>query len=981
MCGIVGYSGKEGSDFLVEGLRRLEYRGYDSAGIATNANQISVKKGTGTIDEAIEDVPEGEAGIGHCLHPETLIIDQNGKVCEIQNLKSGKVRSFDFDSYSAKNKKYSKYSHKSPSKLFRIKGPYSDFKATPQHKLFVAENGEIKEKEVKNLDGEELIAVPSKIPHNVRQRPSFSDIEQTRKYKDLEFPAEPSKELLKIVGYHIGDGFISGNRTLRYKDQRKEILKSYKDLFEEVFNISGNIHERKEGKHYVLNVNSKYLVDWFIKNIPQALESTGEEQIPELVYNCKLNEIGGFISGIFDAEGTVGEKSRQVSLTMTCERFVKELRIMLLKKEVLSTIYEEKRDKENWSNAYTLSLNSEHSISNFCEWAGFTAQDKADLTSSLISEMDGRTYKHSSVPDKQESIDLDFSIGSKKSLITDKRLKNVLNEKNNRRLRKKLDSKIVWTRFEITEEKADTERVFDLEVEDTKSFFGGGAVQHNSRWATHGGVTDENAHPHTCCKNEVAVVHNGIIQNHQELKKDLDDHEFKSDTDTEVIPHLIEEMSTNSYQEIAENLKNRLEGSYAVVVLFANGDIMALRQGSPLAIGIGEDEHFLGSDVTAFLDKTEQAVFLEDGDHAIIRDGLEINGEKEFETREIEWDAEEASKKGYEHFMLKEIEEQPKTVKRAAFQDRKDMEAAKKMIENANRIVLTGCGTSGYAAQLGAKFLRDSGIEVEYEQSHELEYRSDEFSEDDLVIALSQSGETADLLSFLDEIDSEILSVVNVIGSTLDRRSGQSLYANAGPEIGVASTKAFTAQITVLKLLGYTLDGELEDGRESLLDTAEKIEDVIKQNQVEIDQISEYLLDKEHTYFIGRDKGVELAKESALKLKELSYIHAEAFPGGEFKHGTLALVEDGTPLFGFLKNQGYDEMVSNISEAKSRGADIVGVGSEPIDSFEFFIQVPEDDNREILEVVPFQLLAYKTSVKLGNNPDKPRNLAKSVTVK
>lgn len=514
----------------------------------------------------------------------------------------------------------------------------------------------------------------------------------------------------------------------------------------------------------------------------------------------------------------------------------------------------------------------------------------------------------------------------------------------------------------------------------------------HTRWATHGEVNQTNAHPHTNARpdddhnGKIAVVHNGIINNYTELKKKLGEGRFESETDTEVIPHLIEEelQRTDDLKTVCENIMEKLEGSYAVVAVLDTGKVMAFRKGSPLVLGISEDELFLASDVTAFLEHTEQAIFLEDGDYMVIEEDHAIfnSGEQiEREPKQIEWEAEEASKKGYDHFMQKEIEEQPKTVKRAAFQDKGDLEEAVEMLDRAENIYLTGCGTSSYAASLGAKYLRKSGYDVKVEQSHELEYRKDEIGENDLVIGISQSGETADLLSLLDGLDSKLLSVINVVGSTLDRTADHSLYINAGPEIGVASTKAFTGQITVLKLLKYAAEGKIEEGRKSLLKTADRIEDTLEQNGETVENLSQYIAEKDDVYFIGRNKGFDIAKESALKLKELSYIHAEAFPGGEFKHGTLALVEEGVPVIGFMKQEGKEDMLSNITEAKSRGADIVGVGDEEIDGFEYFIRIPEDQNSEILEIIPFQLLAYKTSVAKGNSPDRPRNLAKSVTVK
>ena len=505
----------------------------------------------------------------------------------------------------------------------------------------------------------------------------------------------------------------------------------------------------------------------------------------------------------------------------------------------------------------------------------------------------------------------------------------------------------------------------------------------HTRWATHGGVTQENAHPHISEEGKVAVVHNGIIENYQELKQKIDA-EFKSETDTEVIPHLLEKkLENNSLEDAVEKVMNELEGSYAVAAMLESGELIAFRKGSPLVIGVQGEEYHLASDVTPFLKHTSQAIFLEDGDYAIISEGHKIynSGKKVSRpAKEIDWDAEQASKEGHDHFMEKEIKEQPKTVKRAVYQDKPDLDKAAEMIEKADDVYLTGCGTASFAASLGAKYMREAGKDVHSEQSHELEYRSDEITEQDLVIAVSQSGETADLLSLLEETKANVLAVVNVVGSTLARQAKHKLYVNAGPEIGVASTKAFTAQLTVLRLLAYRINDKEEHGREKLLETAEKINDVIENNRELVEELSEYLLEKDHVYFIGRNKGYEMACEANLKLKELSYIHAEAFPGGEFKHGTLALVEDNTPVVAFLR-QDYSQAYNNMMEAHSRGADIISVGDTEVEESRFHVHVPEDENPEILEIIPFQMAAYLTAVKKGHNPDKPRNLAKSVTVK
>lgn len=509
----------------------------------------------------------------------------------------------------------------------------------------------------------------------------------------------------------------------------------------------------------------------------------------------------------------------------------------------------------------------------------------------------------------------------------------------------------------------------------------------HTRWATHGGVTEDNAHPHTSCDEEIAVVHNGIIENYTDLKEELSNHDFRSETDTEVLPHLLEDIIEEfDLVEAFHELADRIEGHYAVATTFQDGRMAGMRKGSPLVLGIGEDETFLASDVTSFLQHTEDVVFLQEDDIVIIDESGEFeiynSGKKvEREVQKVDWDAQEASKEGFDHYMKKEITEQPETVKRAVFQDQSDMEEAVEMMDEAEKIYITGCGTAGIIASLGAKYLREAGYNAEPELAHELEYRTEEITEDDLVIAVSQSGETADLLSMLNEADAETLAVVNVVGSTLARNSAHQLYVNAGPEIAVASTKATTAQITVMHLLANAADSKLDEGREELLETASRIEEVIEENEETIEELAEYFSEKDQTYFIGRDRGHEVARESCLKFKEISYTHSEAFPGGEFKHGNLALVEEGTPIVSFLKESGYDQILSNTIEARSRGADIIGVGSEREEAFDYFLEVPEEGNREIYEIVLFQMIAYETSVESGHNPDKPRNLAKSVTVK
>ena len=530
-------------------------------------------------------------------------------------------------------------------------------------------------------------------------------------------------------------------------------------------------------------------------------------------------------------------------------------------------------------------------------------------------------------------------------------------------------------------------QVNKLQKTQTKSNTGIG----HTRWATHGGVNKTNAHPHTCHKKEVAVVHNGIIKNHKQLKQKIPEKHYQSDTDTEVIPHLIQKQlqKGRKFLEACKKVEKQLKGSYAVVATHKTGEIVAFKNDSPLVLGIGQNETFLASDTTPFIKHTEKAKFLknrdivhipENGKHKI--HNLKQEEEVERETQKVEWSSEEITKEDHKHYMKKEILEQPTTVKRAAFQDKSDIEKTKKLLKQAEKIYLTGCGTSSFAADLGAKYLRE---ELEKPvipvQSHELEHRNTKPNKEDAVIALSQSGETADLLAALEPLNSTTVSITNVKGSTLVRNSEHTLYINAGPEIGVASTKALTGQLAVLKLIQYGLKDQLKEGRKSITQTAEKIEKVLEDNEETIESLSETFAKKENIYFIGRNKGYDVAKEADLKLKELTYIHSESFPGGEFKHGNISLVEEGTQIVSFLKKTGYEEITSNTLEAQSRGAEVTAVTQARHPEFKNNIVIPEDENSEILEIIPFQLIAYKTSLKKGNDPDKPRNLAKSVTVK
>ncbi|MEM7824707.1 MAG: glutamine--fructose-6-phosphate transaminase (isomerizing) [Candidatus Aenigmatarchaeota archaeon] len=520
----------------------------------------------------------------------------------------------------------------------------------------------------------------------------------------------------------------------------------------------------------------------------------------------------------------------------------------------------------------------------------------------------------------------------------------------------------------------------------------------HTRWATHGGVTKENAHPHVDCEENIAVVHNGIIENYQELKRNLISlgHKFKSQTDTEVIPHLIEEMmkkGKNFTDATASALKS-LEGSYAVLILNKNErKLFAARKGSPLVLGISDSGYFAASDIPAFLEYTKNVVYLHDYDLAVLTDnGIKVfnlmeNREVERKVDTVNWDIRQAEKGEFDHFMLKEITEQVDTMQRASQQNKELINQVVEEMKNAHGIFLVGAGSS-YHACVAASYIMSkvSKLHVNVVLASEFPYYEHYLTDKTLVIAVSQSGETADVLEAVKSAKakkSKVISLVNVVGSSLTRTSDVFLNINAGPEICVLSTKTYTSQLALFILLSYALVNKYEEGKEKLTRLWNEIYHLTSATtRTKIKELAEKLRDKEHIFLIGRGLQYATAMEAALKIKEVSYIHAEAFAGGELKHGTIALIEDGTPCIVFVSEENEKEILSNAIEIKSRGGYIIGVSPKNNEIFDFWIKVPESNNENpIVQIIPIQILAYQLAVLRGLDPDHPRNLAKSVTVK
>jgi len=524
------------------------------------------------------------------------------------------------------------------------------------------------------------------------------------------------------------------------------------------------------------------------------------------------------------------------------------------------------------------------------------------------------------------------------------------------------------------------------------------AIGH-SRWATHGGVTKVNAHPHTSQNKEIALVHNGIFENYREVREFLKKkgHEFVSETDTEVIAHLIEEHNrTHSFEESVKLATKEIEGRYAIVVINKKDDtLIAARKGSPLIIGVGKDnEHFIASDIPAFLQYTKKVIYLDDNQIICIKKDkstfYDIQKGEEIKKRiiEIDWDEESAEKGDFPHFMIKEIMEQKETLTRAINQDPKTIEKVAQSIKDAQGTYFIGCGTAGKVGMVGEYlFAKIAKKHINFSFGSEFNNYKDFLTNKTLMLCISQSGETADTLEAIEsgkEKDVKVISVVNVESSTMARVSDIVIPIKAGPEKAVASTKATTSQIAILTMLAYACDGGIDKGKQLLIDTAGLINDMLNPRYEEhIMKIAKKIKDVESMYIIGRGMNYPIALESAIKLQEVSYIHAEGFAGGELKHGPIALISEGTPVIALVANDDCkNDIISNATEIKARGGYIIGVAPENNEIFNFWIKVPDSGNASpIVNIIPIQILAYQLAILRKNNPDMPRNLAKSVTVK
>ena len=539
----------------------------------------------------------------------------------------------------------------------------------------------------------------------------------------------------------------------------------------------------------------------------------------------------------------------------------------------------------------------------------------------------------------------------------------------------------------------------------------------HTRWATHGPPSNENSHPHTSTSGDFALVHNGIIENYSTLKEGLlrKGYTFESDTDTEVLVHLIEDVRKTTGLELPEAVRQALTmvvGTYGIAIVSQDDEdlLIAARKGSPLIVGVGDGEYFLGSDAAPIVEHTRQVVYLHDGEMVVIRrGGMDVrsldNIPQTKEVHELEWDLAQIEKKGYDHFMLKEIMEQPvalenclrgrvrlddNTIRLGGLIEHMDRILA------AKRIVIVACGTSWHSALVGEYLIEGlARIPVEVEYASEFRYRNPLVSKDDVVIAISQSGETADTLAAVQEAKARgalVLGICNMVGSTIARETDAGVYLHAGPEIGVASTKAFTAQVMVLTMLalklaeGRTLsDEDFSRHLHALVAIPDKIRHVLAIHD-EIAKLAQVYRYASNFLYLGRGYNFPVALEGALKLKEISYIHAEGYPAAEMKHGPIALIDRFMPVvFLAMHDSTYSKVVSNIEEVVARRGSVIAItdnGSEIEHHCEYMIRIPQTEEflTPLLTVIPLQLLSYYIAVLRGCDVDQPRNLAKSVTV-
>lgn len=1072
MCGIIGYVGeRNASEIVSKGLRTLEYRGYDSVGIAVDTQDgIDIRKDKGMFDEVAAARQftslAGTVGIGHCLHPDTYVQVSDGRVCRIKDIaENEEVCTLDFGSLHFKKQNCSFLEHKSPPELYEVKTPVNSIICTGEHRLFVFEDGKITEKKTRDLKTGDLVVCAKKVDIGGSPQPlkavhakryysygrdvvddfkaflkrsgltrrefaassgldesilaHFTNMDRNLEEAFLEkicsstgisrgrfkpvysihgknilLPEKTSMELLQFLGYLAGDGNVK-KRCIRFKDARKDVLESYAVLAKQLFNLGSRIVKLPEANAYMLEINSKFVCDWLRENFPEICMPGEKKAIPVFLGKTSKCEIAGFLRGLFDAEAACCTHSRQVTIKMRNQQIIRTVQILLLRFGIVASF---SVNPTKWGPSYGLQISNFNGISAFMESIGFTSREKQEKTKAILASLKpGISFSSKPVPFTKGEISSVFGIKNrflqqKDAFFTEMGVLQFMDELEEdseafQALSRFLESDIIFQPIsEIRRFASDTEKVYDIQVPGTENFIANGFVSHNSRWATHGPPSMENAHPHTDCTGKIAIVHNGVIENYQELKEELKKkgHKFSSETDSEIFAHMVEDEKRSgkpTFDAFLSSLR-KLKGSFAIALL-SSGEkcLYAARKNSPLVVGFGKNESFAASDVTAMLAHTKTFVPLGELEAAILKpdsikfyslDGSEI----EKKPMTVDWSAEMAEKGGHPHFMLKEIYEQKHSVSDSLATD---VSKAHGLLSRHKKLHITACGTS-YHAALMFKYLSQKylGKSCDAVIASEYPFVANPDSET-LVIAISQSGETADTMRALEYARKEgakILALTNVVGSSITRIADEVVYLNSGPEVSVAATKTFTSQLAVIyKLLfpGWNFS-EIPN----LISSSLEIEGEIR-NTVE------KIKGKQNFFFLGRGLSVPMAMEGALKFKEISYRHAEAYPGGELKHGPLSLIEEGVPVIALAPDdESVYKMLGNIKEVRARGGFVISFTNSNEIAKESNVSIPIPKTNPFFYpfamAAPLQLLAYHASVARGINPDRPRNLAKSVTV-
>ncbi len=1085
LCGIIGCVAEEPvAGLLLEGLRRVEYRGYDSAGMATiNEGGLEVRKGVGKVAELAErlrfaEMP-GRTGMAHCLHPDTCVQLADGRLKRIADMDSEEeVVSLDTATLRVVARKATKSSHPAPPRLLRVTTGSSELICTETHRMIVMRDGLVLQTPASELLEGDLLILPRRImiqgksrtltgtqtkryfrpsrgwtaalrasikatgmstaeaasrcgtstsymAHLVRgDRAIREDVARrlTRRWKiravpglapvsrtrsdHVRFPTRTSPPLMQLVGYLFGEGHVHP-KGIRIRERDGDLLRSYQRLSTRLFSLKGRIVKLGDADAYELTVDSVPLSRWLraVFDFSSARFLTELGRLPD-------EEVAGFIRGLFDAGGSADALERQVAMRMKNSSASAVLRGLLLRFGIHSSISGVRSGRDKRDDTQVITISGDEDVSGFLRMLSSSPGPKPRRTP--VMEMETKTG--GSAGEKPVAF-------AEKALLTISEAKGVRHylQPEEHPTQETVSGLTAFVTaggedgaletsprgyggrdvcFEgvrsVTTVESGTDTVYDLQVEGTENFLANGIFTHNSRWATHGGVTDWNAHPHASCRELVAVVHNGIIENYLPLKDRLvaKGHKFRSETDTEVISHLLED----EYKRTRDPLKatsaavKKLKGQYAIVAMFQDRpDVMTgARKDAPLIVGVGDRMMFLASDVLATIGRTDRTIFLDNHEVVeITKDDVKIVGRDGRRVRrdpdKVAWELSDVTKSDYAHFTLKEIYEQPRAVLSASAQRQDKLETFARAIRSAKSLYIAASGTSYHAGLLMKYRLnKEAKVRADAVVAGELKEHEEFLGKGSVLVVFSQSGETADVLEAVREakrLGAQVYSVVNAAGSSLARESDEVLLLNCGPEVGVAATKSFTAQVVVANLV---VDAVLGKGHPAGLEWLSRaIEETLKCDG-QVRELARRYADRPDFYFVARGYVSPMALEGALKLKELSYIHAEGMPASELKHGTLALIEKGTPVV-VINPSGpsHAESLSNAEELRARGADVIGISDKTDEVYKHFIRVPrvQPEFAPVIEAIPLQLLAYHMAVARRNDPDYPRNLAKSVTVK